>query len=69
MRIYEAMKFCKVRGCIARESKKEIKYWKNVSRDNPKRFPNLHNILPPEDMLAEDWETFDPEGEEGSIVG
>ncbi len=59
MIIYEAMKNCKVRGYIARKAKEDICYWKNVNRDNPKRFSNLHNILPPEDILAEDWEIYD----------
>lgn len=48
---------CRVNGYIARVNKPEIKYWKNVSADNPRHFSNLNGILSSEDIEAKDWFT------------
>ena len=58
---------CKVRGYIARtdgyhaDIPKDFKYWKNHS------IP-LECRACPQDIAESDWEVFDPEGEETSIV-
>jgi len=63
MTFKDAVSRCKVRGYIARESKSNSsKYWKN----HPER---LEDRVPVWDQKADDWDTFDPEGEETSIVG
>ena len=59
-----AMENCKVRGYIARKSRPNKKYWKNS-----RYWDDLLMILRNMDMQASDWETYDPEGEETSIVG
>jgi len=57
----EHVKLCKVRGYIARKTKPEEKFWK----DN---LTPLADRVPDEDQSAEDWEHYDPEAEEASVV-
>jgi len=64
MTLEQAMDYCLVRGYIARTSKPLIKLWKN-SWDFRDKIPKLSD----EDKEAVDWHTYDPEGEETSIVG
>ena len=64
MTLAQAMDYCLVRGYIARKSKPSVKFWKN-SWDFRDKIPKLLD----EDKRADDWHTYDPEGDETSIVG
>lgn len=68
MSLQEAMTRCFVRGYIARKSKPNDKYWKNGTR-NGVHFYNIPSILSIEDKIAIDWNTYDSEGEETSVIG
>jgi hypothetical protein len=58
----EAVRRCMVRGYVARESLPGIKLWKNHEIPIAERVPtDLQD--------GNDWDHFDPEGEETSIVG
>lgn len=60
-----AMRRCMVRGYIRREQwPPHVKIWKNT-----RNFYETPDILSVDDAMAEDWDDFDPEGEETSIVG
>lgn len=64
----EAFEKCKVRGYIARKNgyiadiPDDYKYWKNQSTP-------MECLIAWQDQIQYDWEHFDPEGEETSIVG
>jgi hypothetical protein len=65
MNLERAMQNCKVRGYIAREQwPPHRKEWKNTLA-----FDELPDTLGVDDATADDWNCFDPEGEETSIVG
>jgi len=64
MTLTDAMLKCKVRGYIARISKPDECYWKNTYD-----FEKLCYILKFDDRMADDWQCYDPEGEETSIIG
>ena len=55
----EAGEKCKVRGYIARTSDPELKISKNQV--------GFYSCLP--NLPGDDWEHYDPEGEETSIIG
>lgn len=59
MTAQEAGERCHVRGYIAREADPRVKLWKN-SIGFDQCLPNLP---------GNDWETYDPEGNETSVVG
>lgn len=58
----QAVRTCMVRGYIARRESPELHYWKNHPVPLDKR-------VPLSDQRADDWDDYDPEGEETSIVG
>lgn len=60
MKLIEAVRKCKVRGYISRDSKPTEKHWKNV--EHP-----FYTIVKLDDISATDWNTHDPEGDETSI--
>jgi ethanolamine ammonia-lyase large subunit len=60
-----AISRCKIRGYIARESTPEIKYWKNSDKTIIERVLERQK----DDIYEDDWECFDPENEETSIIG
>ena len=63
MKIKEAAEQCKVRGYIARKKLPHVKIWKN------RRFFEIEvSDISLYDQHS-DWDCFDPEGEEASIVG
>jgi len=62
MPFIDAVFRCKIRGYIARKSKPHKNWWKNHTI-------RLEDRVPIEEQKANDWNTFDPEGEETSIVG
>ena len=68
MKFREAVNKCKVRGYIARpngyhaDCSGDFKYWKNHNAP-------LECRVAWQDQIEHDWECFDPEGEETSIVG
>jgi len=70
MKFRDAVNCCKVRGYIARPNgyhadcdscSPDFKYWKN----HPVL---LENRVAIQDQVEHDWEVFDPEGEETSII-
>ncbi|HEC65163.1 MAG TPA: hypothetical protein ENI23_07715 [bacterium] len=65
MKIEEAMGRCKVRGYIARISNPDVKHWKNTLTFSML----LYGRLSFADRTAEDWNTYDPEADEYSLVG
>ena len=60
--LQKAMEWCKVRGYIKRDHKCD-KYWKNTYY-----FWDLPKTLPPEDVRATDWHTYDPQDEESTAL-
>ena len=59
MNAIEAGEICKVRGYIAQKSMPDIRLWKNSM--------GFYQCLP--NLPGNDWECYDPEGEETSVVG
>lgn len=62
MTFEQACRLCLVRGYVARDSLPGIHIWKNHT------IP-MQDRIPVELQTGTDWETYDPEGEETSIVG
>jgi hypothetical protein len=59
MTFEEAVTRCHIRSAIYRETKPEIRYWKNHTVP-------LRDRIPPADQLAHDWNEHDPR--EGPFV-
>jgi len=62
MKFREAESKCHVRGYIARDAAPDNKFWKNHSVP-------LECRVSIQDQLEKDWNHYDPEGIETSIVG
>lgn len=65
MKLGEAIKKCKVRGYISKILTPEIKYYKNDSRTIIERVIKQQRDC----MLDNDWENYDIEANETSIIG
>jgi len=66
----DAKSICQIRGYICRLSKPESKFYRNLPKNHIEYFGNLHNYLPQEDVLAQDWAIGDPDEDEGlSMTG
>jgi len=61
MKLEEAIETCHVRSAVFRKSKPDKRYYKNHT-------VKIIDRVPTEDLLADDWEEYDPRDEDDTSL-